>query len=226
MDTDVTQAWGVHDCHSRVYYLNGHSTSLFGLPRKYPVCGKHFSEIPAPIFSACSEQIVEQNRLCIQEKKELSVLNVHPGGKGWFAYITHKRPHYNQKGEVDGVLSYGQSVTRAWMNAAHDIRSLMKLDSRAALSNGQTSFRLGTMPNLSPRESEVLFFVICNQQIKQIASILGVSENTVRTHIEHLKKKFEVHSIAQLIEAAISTGCHDFMPSTLRLKQLSMIIEG
>ncbi|KEQ17975.1 hypothetical protein GZ78_10200 [Endozoicomonas numazuensis] len=221
MEHDRVQAWGVHDCHARAFYLNEHSSWLFGIPHRYKVCGKRFTDIPAPIFSRCSDQIVEQNNICIKDKKEITVLNVHPGGNGWFAYISKKKPHYNRLNQVDGVISHGYSVTQSWMKAAMNIRCLMKLDCRAS---GQSSFRVGAMPKLSPRESEVLFFLICNQQIKQIAGILSLSENTIRSHIEHLKKKFEVHSIAQLIEAAISVGCHDFLPPTLRLKQLSMIM--
>ncbi|WP_257276153.1 MULTISPECIES: LuxR C-terminal-related transcriptional regulator [unclassified Endozoicomonas] len=221
MEHDHLQAWGVHDCHDRAFYLNEHSLWLYGIPLRYKVCGKRFSEIPAPIFSCCSDQIVAQNNICVSEKKEITVLNVHPGGNGWFAYISRKKPHYNHLHQIDGVLSHGHSVTQSWMKAALNIRCLMKLDGRA---KGQSTFRIGVMPSLSPRESEVLFFLICNQQIKQIAGILSLSENTIRSHIEHLKKKFEVHSIAQLIEAAISVGCHDFLPPTLRLRQLSMVM--
>ncbi|MGI9277357.1 MAG: LuxR C-terminal-related transcriptional regulator [Endozoicomonas sp.] len=223
MDNDQVQAWGVHDCSDKAFYVNRHSAWLFGIPRSFRVCGKPFSEIPAPIFRNCSEKIIEQNHICIQQKKEIAVLNVHPGGNGWFAYISKKSPHYNLKGEVDGVLSYGYSVTQAWMKAANNIRSLMKVDDRTL--KGQAAFQVvGSFPCLSPRESEVLFFLICNQQIKQIASILELSENTIRTHIEHLKKKFSVHSIAQLLEAAIASGCQDFLPATLRLRQLSKIV--
>ncbi|WP_252180454.1 helix-turn-helix transcriptional regulator [Endozoicomonas sp. 4G] len=221
MTHDRVQAWGVHDCHARAFYMNEHSLWLYGLPQHYKICGKRFTDIPAPIFARCSEQIVEQNNICIREKKEITVLNVHPGGSGWFAYVSRKKPHYNSLQQVDGVLSHGYSVTQSWMKAAMNIRCLMKLDGRA---RGQSSFRIGAMPSLSPRESEVLFFLICNQQIKQIAGILSLSENTIRSHIEHLKKKFGVHSITQLIEAAISVGCHDFLPPTLRLRQLSMIM--
>ncbi|WP_354008924.1 LuxR C-terminal-related transcriptional regulator [Endozoicomonas lisbonensis] len=222
METGSSQAWGVHDCYGRAFYMNTHTKRVFGLPDKYDVSGRHFSELPAPIFFACSDKVIEQNNICISERREIRVLNVHPGGDGWFAYVSSKVPHYNLKGEVDGVLSCGYSVTRGWLSAAQNIRKLMKVDQRT--SRGQLSLRAGHLPNLSPRESEVLFFLICNQQIKQIAGILSLSENTVRTHIEHLKKKFEVHSISQLIEASIAVGCQDFLPETLRLQQLSMIV--
>ena len=224
METASPQAWGVHDCHGRAFYMNDHSRCLFGLPRNYDICGRHFSELPAPIFFACADKVVEQNNICIAEQREIRVLNVHPGGDGWFAYVSSKMPHYNLKGEIDGILSSGYSVTRGWLSAAQNIRSLMKVDQRT--SRGQLSLQVGHLPNLSPRESEVLFFLICNQQIKQIAGILSLSENTVRTHIEHLKKKFGVHSISQLIEASIALGCQDFLPETLRLRQLSMIVSN
>lgn len=224
METGSAQAWGVHDCYGRAFYMNEHSRQLSGLPRHYDICGRHFSELPAPIFFSCADKVVAQNEICITQQREIRVLNVHPGGDGWFAYMSKKLPHYNLQGEVDGVLSAGYSVTRSWMHAAHNIRCLMKVDQRAM--RGQISLNVGHLPCLSPRESEVLFFLLCNQQIKQIAGILSLSENTVRTHIEHLKKKFGVHSIAQLIEAAIAVGCHDFLPETLRLRQLSMIVEN
>ena len=139
MDNDQIQAWGVHDCCDRAFYVNRHSAWLFGIPRSFRVCGKPFSEIPAPFIATVLRR--SSNRIAsVSSRRKRLPCERSSGGNGWFAYISEKRPHYNLKGEVDGVLSYGYSVTQAWMKAANNIRSLMKVGDRTM--KGQASLSL------------------------------------------------------------------------------------
>jgi DNA-binding NarL/FixJ family response regulator len=62
-----------------------------------------------------------------------------------------------------------------------------------------------TMP-LSPREGEVLQLIAEGHTTKSIASRLGLSEKTVATHREHIKRKLGIHSTAGLTKYAIRHG--------------------
>jgi DNA-binding NarL/FixJ family response regulator len=57
----------------------------------------------------------------------------------------------------------------------------------------------GTNDPLSPREREVLSHLAAGRRYKEVALLLGVSYDTVRTHVQNIYKKLHVHSL----EAAI-----------------------
>lgn len=59
--------------------------------------------------------------------------------------------------------------------------------------------------NLTPRETEVLEFVILGLGNKDIASRMGVSVAAVRFHLQHIYEKLHVHSRT---EAAIKFKQH------------------
>jgi len=59
---------------------------------------------------------------------------------------------------------------------------------------------------LTTREAEVLTLVSKGLNSKEIAGILGVSESTVRTHVEHARAKFGAASRAEAVARAIFSG--------------------
>lgn len=59
---------------------------------------------------------------------------------------------------------------------------------------------------LTTREAEVLTLVAKGLNSKEIAGILGVSESTVRTHVEHARAKFGAASRAEAVARAIFSG--------------------
>ena len=56
---------------------------------------------------------------------------------------------------------------------------------------------LGT---LSPRELEVLVLLAANMSTQDIATALSISIRTVRTHIQHLMYKLQVHKRIEAIQ--------------------------
>ncbi len=59
---------------------------------------------------------------------------------------------------------------------------------------------------LTPREAEVLRQVALGRTNKEIANGLGVSEETVKTHVGHLLGKLQVENRAQAIVQALKRG--------------------
>ena len=55
----------------------------------------------------------------------------------------------------------------------------------------------------SPRELEVLRHIVRGETDVQIGMALGVSDNTVRCHVTHAKKKLHAHTRTQLVLKAI-----------------------
>lgn len=59
------------------------------------------------------------------------------------------------------------------------------------------------LAQLTNREYEVLERVVAGQASKVIAAELGISEKTVEKHREHVMRKMEAHSLAELIQMTL-----------------------
>jgi FixJ family two-component response regulator len=59
---------------------------------------------------------------------------------------------------------------------------------------------------LTRREQEVVSWVIAGKLNKQIASILGITERTVKAHRASVMEKLEINSVAELVRMADQMG--------------------
>lgn len=60
--------------------------------------------------------------------------------------------------------------------------------------------------DLSQREMDVLRGLVAGQSYKQVAGALGISLDTVRTHVRRIYGKMQVHSISEAVARAIRAG--------------------
>ena len=64
----------------------------------------------------------------------------------------------------------------------------------------------GRLDTLTPREREVLEYVLAGKLNKQIAGDLGTVEQTVKIHRAHVMQKMRVRSVAELVRLAQRCG--------------------
>jgi two-component system, NarL family, nitrate/nitrite response regulator NarL len=78
--------------------------------------------------------------------------------------------------------------------------SQMVLNEFVSKSNKATVKSKG---ELSSRETEILVLVAKGHNTREIADILSLSQRTVETHREHIMKKLDLHTIADITRYAI-----------------------
>jgi two-component system response regulator NreC len=64
----------------------------------------------------------------------------------------------------------------------------------------------GWLPELTPREREVLQLLAEGHTTNEIAATLFISPKTVGTHRQHIMKKLDLHTVADLTREAIRAG--------------------
>jgi FixJ family two-component response regulator len=68
------------------------------------------------------------------------------------------------------------------------------------------------LDQLTPREREVLGFVIAGRMNKEIAAELGTTEKTIKKHRGQLMKKLKVGSVAELVLFSLQAGLKPARP--------------
>lgn len=81
-----------------------------------------------------------------------------------------------------------------------------KIAQRAVLMYLQSGQARSTLPELTPRQREVLRLISEGCSTKDIASKLGISVKTVETHRAQLMERLDIHDVAGLVRYAIRTG--------------------
>src|ERR1043166_4728058 len=80
-------------------------------------------------------------------------------------------------------------------------RSMAVLDDEAEITALRSSYE-----SLTPREQEVLRFVVAGMLNKQIGLKLGISEITVKAHRGKMMQKMKAESLADLVKTAVRLG--------------------
>jgi len=80
-------------------------------------------------------------------------------------------------------------------------RDRARLGRQANLAGLQQRYR-----SLTPRECEVLGYVVAGRLNKQIAAILSVGEKTIKFHRAHVMQKMQAGSLPALVQMAVALG--------------------
>ena len=79
------------------------------------------------------------------------------------------------------------------------VRAAFEKDHQARLARAELADLDARIATLTPREHEVLEYVVAGQLNKQIASDLGTVEHTIKVHRARVMEKMKVQSLAELV---------------------------
>ena len=86
------------------------------------------------------------------------------------------------------------------------VRRAIEKDSDAKGQQGEVNQILRQIALLTPRECEILRYVISGMLNKQIGFNLGIAEKTVKIHRGRIMEKLNVRSVAELVRLAEKAG--------------------
>ena len=69
-----------------------------------------------------------------------------------------------------------------------------------------------TSAQLTPRERKVVTLIGMGKETEEIARILFITQNTVRTHVRNAMSKAHAHTRAQLVARVMGAGAEDLPP--------------
>ena len=234
MDYHPQDVWDIMDTHNRFAYANKNLNQIVGLSKKYDFEGRHMTEPPAACYDECATDFVEQNHLCLQDRKAIEVLDIHPGNTDeWFVYIFRKTPillldneiinptdNKAANAEIVGTLHQGRDVLDYWKDGVLGLQKLYQ----HFTGKSDISVLHQSPAGFSDAQAEVLFLLFCDKKVKEIARILNITERAARDRVETLKVKLGVRRLPDLVEVAIAKGYHQHLPSRFTGKQISIIL--
>jgi len=86
------------------------------------------------------------------------------------------------------------------------VKEAIEKDRKAKVERAEVHDTLKRIEQLTPREHEILRYVITGMLNKQIALKLGIAEKTVKVHRGHIMEKLCVASVAELVRLAEKAG--------------------
>ncbi len=102
--------------------------------------------------------------------------------------------------QLRAVLAGGSPLSAGVARTVLDL--VRELDGEPVRTPATRRGRIG----LTPREGEVLGCLVRGMSYKATATSLGISIDTVRTHIRSVYRKLQVHSVAEAVGRALREG--------------------
>ncbi|NUO03648.1 MAG: response regulator transcription factor [Saprospiraceae bacterium] len=148
------------------------------LPERSGIEGAYIVKQQAPTVEVLMLTVFDDNDKVFQA--------VCAGASG---YLLKKTPPAKILEAIEDIYNGGAPMTPVIA------RKVLQLFPRAPAVNTETD-------KLTPREQEVLSSLAKGNSYKMVADELGISIETVRTHIKRIYEKLHVHSVAEAIAKA------------------------
>ncbi len=192
---------------------NSAIANWFGYNHPKDILGRSVFDIP--IIEHLAEGFYNQNLEAYQQEKQLKMLEfTYDKNNEFFACLIIKKPFYDSKGNKLGVIGQGFDLDQ---NSIIKLSQVILNTTKAnRIENG--SYYIENQVdeyNLTPRETECLFYLLRGKTTKEIGSILSLSPRTIESYLDSIKLKMNCHKKGAVIEKAINSGLLYLIPHTI-----------
>jgi PAS domain S-box-containing protein len=178
------------DSERRIVAVNQATTDLFGYTREEMI-----GELAGRTVADRTEDEVAAGFLELREKNEYYGERVTVLADG-----RHVRVQF---------AGHGTTVGGQWMALFVTLSASTEPDGHELIGAEPPAELDGNHSRLTARECEVVRLVALGAGTRQIASELGLSPETVRSHVRNAMSKTESHTRAQLVAIALAKGLID-----------------
>lgn len=184
-------------------YINDTYREMLDLSKEFNVKGKHDREL-SDSMKEIEDKLKLHDKMVMESKVTKSSLETHPFGKNkqLESWVFHKAP-FILDGEVVGIYVWAEPA----MFLDMDVCTSTVRGSSTRISLHCPDSRL------TKREWEVVYFLLNNNNPKQISSRLQIKIETTRDYLKRIMIKVGVYSTSSLITLARKNGWHRHIPS-------------
>jgi PAS domain S-box-containing protein len=201
--------FGIFGAHHRVLWVNQALAAMHGKsPRDLigKTCHRVIHDSTTPCTDCPIEEVFKTGQIYIYEKYQTL-----PNGKQVWGEVQNY-PVRGNNGDIAGVITFGFDVTdkNNRIEVLNNYSKYLSAQLRGKRNPSQqithTESDLTFRVTLSGREKEVLQLMTQGFTNLQIASLLSLSVNTVKTHVNHIFNKLGVNDRTQA--AVLATRHH------------------
>jgi len=183
--------------------------------------------VDLPLLGDSAVELAERIKVSLPESK-LVVFSANSDDSSLLRVIGVGAHAYIFKGCSAEMLTCAMRAVHAgasWMDpliARRLIELSLNLHSGTKLGATPVAMKISETENadkpelLSPRELQVLTFVVLGWRNKQIAAELGISGDTIKTHVRHILEKLNVTTRTEAAVQATRLGLCASPPVTMR----------
>lgn len=207
------------DRKNQVVLLDEKLAKLYGFNSAEEIISKRltFREFKCPIVELAETFNVENEQIIKTNQSEYYISNVNLADKKLHLWYGSKNPIINSASNAIGInMIFSYMTNNPLINLTYAISQSTKYFSNAKNSN-QFSFSVVNnidSLNLSPKKTEILFYLLRGKSNNEIAAILKRSPRTIEKHVEALKLAFNCSKKSELIEKALDSGCLNYIPKS------------
>ncbi|QUG77375.1 PAS domain-containing protein [Erwinia sp. E602] len=207
------EPWGARDDASIFMFANRRFCELLNLPRDFSVEGRTDEELPASV-SEFQKEFRIHDRACMTRRDRATSFEVHPYEKEqnmqpWFF---DKFPIVGRDRQVLGTIFHGRPVGALMLNRLNRLTVPTSL--------------VFTPPTelFTPREWEIIFYLIQQFTTREICARLQLKRHTVCNYVQNIFSKAGVSSRSQLIEYCYAHNIANYIPESFFERSESIVI--